>query len=77
MKSQKSNITLKVYLSVLLIKELSFNSKLKEFKNKLKEKFNKDYSLKQIEEELIAMKLENEFYGSIKELPDDYEMYNI
>lgn len=64
---------LKAYLSVLLCKGLTYSSKLKEFKNQIKERFNKEFSIQQIEEELLVMKYENEnAFESVKELPEDY-----
>lgn len=64
---------LKAYLSVLLVKELSFTDKVKDFKTQIKEKFNKDYPLEEIEDELFLMKLEQECYiNNIIEIPEDY-----
>jgi hypothetical protein len=66
---------LKAYLSVLLLKGLSFNHTTTEFQNQIKIKFKKDYSLQEIEDELLIIKLEQEQYvGYIKEYPEDFEL---
>lgn len=64
---------LKAYLSVLLVKELSFSNKVEDFQRQLKRRFNKDYDLQSIEDELLVMKLEQKHdSGCIKEFPEFY-----
>lgn len=64
---------LKAYLSVLLVKELSFSNKIEDFQRQLKRRFNKDYDLQSIDDELLVMKLEQEHNsGCIKEYPEFY-----
>jgi len=64
---------LKAYLSVLLIKGCSFSNRIEEFQEEIKRKFNKEYSLQEIEDELIVMKLEQDNnLNEIIEIPEDY-----
>jgi hypothetical protein len=62
---------LKAYISVLLVKGFSFSSELNEIQKELKNRFKKEFTIAQIEEELLVMKLENE-HGYVKEYPEDY-----
>lgn len=69
---------LRAQISVLLLNELDFNSKISEFKKHLKRRFNSDYSEEIIAEEVEFLNVENQImmsgHNEIVEIPEDYEL---
>jgi hypothetical protein len=69
---------LRAQISVLLLNELDFSSKISEFKKALKRKFNSDYSEELIAEEVEFLNIENQVMMSglneVIEIPEDFEL---
>lgn len=69
---------LRAQISVLLLNELDFGSKISDFKKHLKRRFNSDYSEEAIAEEVEFLNIENQVmvsgHNEVIEIPEDYEL---
>lgn len=52
---------LRAELSVLLVNTFDFSDKIESFQKELLKRFNSKYELSEIEEELLFLKIENDF----------------
>lgn len=50
---------LRAYLSVLLVNKMKFSDTSEKFKQLIKERWNEEYNIQQIEEELEILAIEN------------------
>jgi hypothetical protein len=61
---------LKMLIAILLTKEYSFDSSLLEIQKEIKNRFNKEYTLDEIEEEMIDLMYDNNV-ERVPVYPDD------